>query len=191
MRLGERVRSAHGISLRQRVRDVAALGGSLLKESGGATVDILHGDCRYLPFFAVGLQGETKVLTQRHIGRSTIEAFIFERIRLLTRPEHALGLWRQTGIVEIHVDVVRLIPTYAMAMDFGRANSQLAIFDLRDLREYPCNGETYESSIGGFPVRAEEFSQGERHGSRLLDVGSTESEDEQVSQVGAPFDLES
>lgn len=90
------------------------------------------------PFFAVSTHPERSKIIDGPPTASDINEYIRANQELLAQPENSLGTWTNKG--KTYLDVVTTEPNRERAIQLGRDNNQIAIFDLQKFEEIPTGG---------------------------------------------------
>jgi hypothetical protein len=105
----------------------------LLTGEGGATVS-LTGALTPTSGYAVSLSGHERIHETVNLPDvaeyyySWLYRFGADNLPTLLRPSHYLGAWLDGDL--LYLDVTVVVPELAAAVELGKANKQLAIYDL-------------------------------------------------------------
>ena len=86
--------------------------------------------------YAVGTQeGTGKVIAGKEITEQDIKDFAAENEQELKDPNKFIGTWYNKDDGNTHLDISTVVKTEEEAHDLGRANKQLAVFDIKNEKE--------------------------------------------------------
>lgn len=97
--------------------------------------------------------GHEKKVAAGDLSPEHIDQYVASKTTALNQPGRHLGGWRHAG--EDYLDVNRRFATQRAAIDFGRRNAQIAVFDLDKGRSFdvPFNvGTTFVGEPGTLPI---------------------------------------
>lgn len=77
--------------------------------------------------FAVAIQGHERQF-RRNFSPEAIALYMQERRNVFDSAGHCLGAWCNDGLWYLDVSIV--LPTYRQALEEGRRNMQIAVYDL-------------------------------------------------------------
>lgn len=87
-------------------------------------------------YYAVAMYPECEIIIDLNLfDEGTVYEYIHENIELLRDKRNSLGTWIDTENNKVYLDISRTISDFDDAIQCAKANSQLAIFDLLELKE--------------------------------------------------------
>lgn len=117
----------------------------LVKETGGATYNLSKGNLSGTKTFAVATHPDRSVILD-HAPTETELAQYVEKNQDILNDETSLGVWSSDG--KVYLDIVSTLEDKEKAIELGKKNNQIAIFDLHTLQEIPTGG-TGEVPVAG------------------------------------------
>lgn len=107
---------------------------NLIHQNGGATWNMSKGNLIGQPYFAVAIYPQKEQIVDE-ADFENLEGYLVENEGLLSNPSNSFGAWVSGN--KVYYDVVATISDKNEAMKLGQQHHQLAIFDLKELKEIP------------------------------------------------------
>jgi hypothetical protein len=107
---------------------------NLIHQNGGATWNMSKGNLVGQPYFAVATFPEKEQIVAE-ADFENLEEYIINNESLLSNPNNSFGAWVSGG--KTYYDIVVTLADKNEAMELGLKHNQLAIFDLKELKEIP------------------------------------------------------
>jgi len=115
--------------------------------SNGATVSLHDGNMEDKKLFTVSIYPEhAQEFWERPTWQELFD-FAKARLDLLSKADHALGIWFNDYELIHVIDVVICIPDCELALELGRRFDQVAIFDLETRREIPISHVSLDATV--------------------------------------------
>lgn len=107
----------------------------LTSKNDGASFNLFKGDLAGTPHYAVSVFPERGEVIQGQATPEHIAAFVEKNQDLLQDPKNSIGTWFNKADGKTYLDISVTTPDIKEAATLGKANNQLAIFDLGNFQE--------------------------------------------------------
>jgi hypothetical protein len=111
-------------------------------------VERLHADGGFSAYMLIGQFASKGYAVSCHKGleqktpavdiRSTIAAYVVENFAILAQVDNVLGAWLDESNT-LWLDISTVVESLDEALQIGRANNQVAIYDFQTKEVIPCN----------------------------------------------------
>jgi hypothetical protein len=107
----------------------------LIQQTGGATYNLSKGNLAGQPYFAVAIYPDREEILEGMAGHDDLQHYLDTNQDLLNNSQNSFGAWTSDG--KTYLDIVATVPTKEQALELGYKHRQLAIFDLKEMKEIP------------------------------------------------------
>lgn len=108
--------------------------------TGGSTTNLVTGeDLAGTPNYAVAVYKDREVKILGQPSEEDVRSFIEDNAEVLMTPGHTLGTWYNPDDGYTYIDISITTPSMQAALDVGRRNAQLAIFNLQTFETIPVD----------------------------------------------------
>lgn len=108
-----------------------------LHANGGATWNLSQGNMVGTNNYAVAIYPDRAQILDG-VDFDRVEEYILNNSDLLDNPENSFGAWSHDG--KVYLDVVATIPDINQAVELGKKNNQIAIWDLKNGKQISTGG---------------------------------------------------